>query len=183
MNINFVIASNLFNYRSANHLSLDEVSNMTDVSKNMLYKIEKGESNPTIATLFKLANGLHIPLSQLITHSDNIVSLIAEKDIIPIYNQDRTVGIYPYFPYNSENNFEMFKMKMEPNSKMSSVGHFNNSEEYIIMIKGELQIEINKDIYIVKENHAIHFESNEKHIYRNKTDEELILIATIQYKN
>ena len=141
---------------------------MTNISKNMLYKIEKGESNPTINTLFKLSNGLHIPLSQLISPNKDIVKLIEDKDIVPIYNQDKTVVIYPYFPYNPENDFEMFKMAMDPKSDMSSEGHFNNSKEYIIVVKGELELEINNKIYIVKENHAIQFISDEQHIYRNK---------------
>ncbi|WP_342351234.1 helix-turn-helix transcriptional regulator, partial [Staphylococcus kloosii] len=37
-------------YRKKNQLSLDKMSKLTNVSKNMLSQIERGESNPTITT-------------------------------------------------------------------------------------------------------------------------------------
>ena len=40
-------------------LTLDNVAEMTGVSKTMLGQIERGESSPTVATLWKLAGGLH----------------------------------------------------------------------------------------------------------------------------
>ena len=39
-------------------LSLEQVSALTGVSKTMLSQIESSKSIPTIATVFKIANGL-----------------------------------------------------------------------------------------------------------------------------
>ena len=40
--------------------SLDQTAAATGVSKAMLGQIERGESSPTVATLWKLAGGLHV---------------------------------------------------------------------------------------------------------------------------
>ena len=55
-----IIAENLKRIRKENKWSLDTVSDMTGVSKSMLGQIERGESSPTISTLWKIATGLHI---------------------------------------------------------------------------------------------------------------------------
>ncbi|TGV00162.1 XRE family transcriptional regulator, partial [Mesorhizobium sp. M8A.F.Ca.ET.173.01.1.1] len=93
-----IIAKNLATYRSKHQLSLDKMANLTGVSKNMLSQIEKGTSNPTITTLWKIANGLHLPLSQLTSTMHEPVDFVDESDIIPIV-EDK-VKIFPYFPYN-----------------------------------------------------------------------------------
>lgn len=52
------ISSNLKGYRENRNLSLDQLSDLTGVSKSMLRQIETGQSNPTITTIWKIANGL-----------------------------------------------------------------------------------------------------------------------------
>lgn len=61
--INQIIGENLKKARYDRELSLDKTSNLTGVSKAMLGQIERGESNPTVATLWKITNGLEITFS------------------------------------------------------------------------------------------------------------------------
>ncbi|WP_242495341.1 helix-turn-helix domain-containing protein [Salinicola tamaricis] len=49
--------------RQACRLSLDAAARETGVSKAMLGQIERGESTPTVATLWKIASGLRVPMS------------------------------------------------------------------------------------------------------------------------
>ena len=56
------IGERLKEIRKTRGLTLDAVSEMTDVSKPMLGQIERGQSSPTINTLWKISNGLKVPL-------------------------------------------------------------------------------------------------------------------------
>ena len=56
--INAVLAENLRRMRENRRLSLDAVARLTGVSKSMLGQIERGEVNPTVASLWKIAGGL-----------------------------------------------------------------------------------------------------------------------------
>ena len=58
--LNFVISQNLKRIREDMHWSLDKLSQETGVSKSMLGQIERGESNPTVATVWKISNGLKV---------------------------------------------------------------------------------------------------------------------------
>ena len=59
MNLNEIIAVNLKRLRAERGFSLGKLSELSGVSKVMLSQIEKGESNPTINTLWKIAGGLY----------------------------------------------------------------------------------------------------------------------------
>ena len=51
--------------RAERNLTLGQLSQVSGVSKAMLSDIEKGGSNPTINTIWKIANGLNVPYTRL----------------------------------------------------------------------------------------------------------------------
>lgn len=61
MNINSIIAENLKTLRTERNLSLGQLAELSGISKVMLSQIEKGDTNPTINTLWKIAKGLKVP--------------------------------------------------------------------------------------------------------------------------
>ena len=64
------IAGNLKALREARGLSLDQLADLTGVSKSMLRQIETGKSSPTIATIWKVANGLHVSFTSLLSQPE-----------------------------------------------------------------------------------------------------------------
>lgn len=65
MNDFSALGEKLKNTRNEMGLSLSKVSSMIGVSKTMLSQIERSESTPTIATVWKIANGLRIKFETL----------------------------------------------------------------------------------------------------------------------
>ena len=63
--MNMIVAKNIRRLREESKLSMDELSKLSGVSKNMLAQIERGEENPTISTLWKLSNGMKVPFDAL----------------------------------------------------------------------------------------------------------------------
>ena len=55
MEINTIIGNNLKKIRQEKKLTLDELAGITGVSKGMLSQIEKGTTNPTINTIWKIS--------------------------------------------------------------------------------------------------------------------------------
>lgn len=62
MEITSRIAANAKRLREEKKLTLDAAANLTGVSRSMLAQIEKGEVNPTISVLWKIANGYKVSL-------------------------------------------------------------------------------------------------------------------------
>ncbi|MBR4877443.1 MAG: helix-turn-helix transcriptional regulator [Rhodocyclaceae bacterium] len=60
------IARNLKAYRMMRGLAQEALALEADVDRTMVSKIERGVTNPSIATLLKLANRLEIRLSDLL---------------------------------------------------------------------------------------------------------------------
>ncbi|AVB76262.1 HTH-type transcriptional regulator SinR [Methanococcus maripaludis] len=80
-NPSHVISKNLKKIRNENGLSLDAVSKLTGVSKGMLGQIEREEVNPTITTILKIANGLKISFTSLLSEKEADVKTVELKKV------------------------------------------------------------------------------------------------------
>jgi len=169
--INKVISENLRNIRTKMNYSLDKVSELTGISKSMLGQIERGESTPTVTTLWKISNGLKISFSSLMECESNDTEIITQDKIPKLDDTSDGCTIYPFIPYSPEIKFESYIMDLAPRSIHSSEAHANANYEYVYVINGELGIDVNSTIHNVKENQMLKFNANSAHIYLNHSDQ------------
>ncbi|MCL2098733.1 MAG: helix-turn-helix domain-containing protein [Bacteroidales bacterium] len=56
--------------RKSKHLTIQELSDKIDIEYNNLIRIEKGRTNPTISTLYKIASELDVTLKEVVDIND-----------------------------------------------------------------------------------------------------------------
>lgn len=169
------IAVNLKRIRKSKNMSLDALAEKTGVSKSMLGQIERGESNPTVATIAKIVDGIRITFEELIYPKQESV-LIIDNDKLPLLKSEE--GVYQVrsiFPYDRHRNFEVYEMKIEPGEGCESFLKGEGSCEYILVVQGVLTLEIAEGIYEVAANHAIKLDAAKAHRYHNSGNRQLIL--------
>ena len=82
MELGKIIAFNLKRLRMERNLSQGQLAKEAGISKAMLSDIEKGGSNPTINTIWKIANGLNVPYTKLMDGIDDEATVVQRKDTI-----------------------------------------------------------------------------------------------------
>jgi XRE family transcriptional regulator, regulator of sulfur utilization len=170
-NIHKNIGENLRNIRRSRGLSLDMAAEATGVSKAMLGQIERGESNPTVTTLWKIASGLQISFSSLMAEKSSEVSFADTNQISPISENEGKYKVFPLFPFDPRKKFEMFIVEIAPGWKQISDKHNEGVEEYITIMTGEIEVIIGDRPYRITEGSALRFTADQKHSYRNTGDE------------
>lgn len=73
-NLTHYLATTLRTLRHQRGWSLSRLAEISGVSKAMLGQIERNESSPTVATLWKIATGLNVPFSVFISPPQAISS-------------------------------------------------------------------------------------------------------------
>jgi len=103
-------------------LSLSRTAELTGVSKAMLHQIERGDSSPTIATLWKLAKGFHLPLTafieDMIQTGDTFTP--ARKELISF---PESIGFHTVFPFDPVFGSETFLVTLEAEQTHTSNSH------------------------------------------------------------
>ncbi len=86
--LNELIAENLKDIRKGKGLSLEQVSSLTTISKSMLSQLERGEVNPTISTVYKLALGLKVPVTAFTADKPQPFFGTGKKEVDPLAGDD-----------------------------------------------------------------------------------------------
>jgi transcriptional regulator with XRE-family HTH domain len=166
-NLNLIIGNKLKDIRNKRNLSLDEMAKLTGVSKAMLGQIERGQSNPTVSTLWKIATGLKVSFSLFIDENQDDLKTICQNNIIPILEDNGKMRLYPIFPFDANKGFEIFTIELEPGCDHISVPHNDGVEEYIIVTEGQIEININDKKFTLQKGNSMKFMANKPHTYKN----------------
>lgn len=167
MNLNSVIAENLKRLRLGRNLSLGQLAELSEVSKVMLSQIEKGDTNPTINTIWKIAKGLNVPYTALIDKHENDAFVIKKSEAKEQTTEDGTYRVYCYYGNTPHRNFELFLLELDSGATYTSVGHSEKSQEYITVLEGELLLSTNNQNYLLKIEDSICFSSATPHTYKS----------------
>jgi XRE family transcriptional regulator, regulator of sulfur utilization len=178
--IHLILAKNLKTLREKKKLSLERVAELTGVSKTMIGQIERGESSPTITTIWKIANGLKISFTSLINNPQPDTKIVSKSDIQTLTEDNGKYRVYPYFPFEDDRRFEIYSVEIENGGYLSSDPHREGTEEFITVFEGELTVHINNDEYTVKSGDSIKFKADRPHTYHN-SGETLTRLSMIIY--
>lgn len=165
------IGGRLKKIRTNRHLTLDDTAKITGVSKPMLGQIERGQSIPTITTLWKIATGLKAPLSSFLEEQQRpeytVVDISQEE---AISEDDGRMRACPLFPYDPIRNVEIFHIEFLAGCRHMSEKHDDGVEEYILVQTGALQLVLNGQEIVIAENQSIRFRADILHSYNNPFD-------------
>lgn len=181
--LNVLIGNNLMKLRKERGCSLDQVAQLSNVSKSMLSQIEKGKKTPTVTTLWKIASGLNVSTSLLMDNPKPEVNYVSCKDLIPLVENNGNFKAFPLLPFNTETYFEVYQMHIAPNSEHKSNPHTSKVKEYVFISEGKLTIDVNNTKYSVANNEALVFPGDIKHTYINDTAKSAKAFVLIAYPN
>ncbi len=150
--------------RNEQKLSLEELAHKTGVSKLTLGKIERGETNPTLAVIWKITKGLSIPLSRLMVAGEPVaVARCGEGFAV---DEGQAWHLETMFRYTKETGMEMHRACLRSNSIYEPEAHHEGAIELVTVMKGKVSIQVENDVYELNEFDSIQFEANKKHIYK-----------------
>ncbi|WP_100373549.1 helix-turn-helix domain-containing protein [Bacillus sp. FJAT-45037] len=179
--ISKLIGGRLKSIRTKHGYSLDQLSKQTGVSKPMLGQIERGESNPTVGTLWKIAKGLNVSFTSFLEEEQAGVTVVKRQEIEPLTGHDESFRVYPLFPKPLDKPFEIFSFSLEPGTSNQSEGHQVGVEEYLIVEDGVLELFVGEKRYELNKGQAIHFQADEVHHYKNLSNEQKCLVTMFIY--
>ncbi|MDK8189844.1 XRE family transcriptional regulator [Paenibacillus sp. UMB7766-LJ446] len=181
--INLIVAENFKQLREKRKMSLDAVAKVSGVSKSMLGQVERGEVNPTISTVWKIANGLKISFTELINRPEAEYEEVKMEVIQPLLEDEGHFRNYPFFLFDSERRFEIYYLELDAGSNLTSDPHPAGTQEFITVFSGKLQVSVNNETLCAETGGGIRFNADKVHRYQNIGEEICRLNMVIYYPN
>lgn len=162
--LNQQLGQHLRQCRQARGWSLDQAAEACGVSKAMLGQIERGESSPSVVTLWKIAAGFRLSYTSLLAPLDSLsqpVELPAESAV------SAGIRVTSLLPFCAETGYELMLVELPVGCCYQSVPHEPGALEQIMPLDPGLSIWLAGAWQAWLPGQALRFAADQPHGYRN----------------
>lgn len=173
--------------RETRNLSLEDLAERANLKVDGIEKIENGELIPGLTPLIKIARALGVRLGTFLDDQQDIGPVITrkdeEKEITRFSDKDKPnqsdLDFYSLAQNKSGRHMEPFMIDIYPSSEDGIKLSSHEGEEFIYVMKGEVEIIYGKDTHVLKEGESIYYDSIVKHHVHSHGTEAAKILAVV----
>lgn len=171
--------------RIAQKITLNTLSEITELSAGFLSRLERGETNASISNLIAISTALHIPLRdffedpQAPTGPEYILTRAQDRrSKTPLvargYTYRLSSGDLP------DQQMSAFELTFPPGHKVHPKLVKHEGEEVLYLLEGTIEFVIGSDTFVMNPGDCVHFNCEQSHMGRNigKTPARLLMVVT-----
>jgi len=157
--------------RRQKKIRLRELSSETKLSIGALSQIERGIMRPSLSSMILIAHSLQTPMGDFFDPAESIFhknpnGFFIKKGKEKLIHSSK--GVHTYLLYHDPHfGVEIVKNVFEPSATTGQKKYQHEGEEWGMVLKGLLKVELEDEIYILNEGDSIHFKSNIPHRHIN----------------
>lgn len=164
------LGQTILRLRTADKLSLGELSEMSGVAKSMISQIEKNETNPSLATLSRLSLALGTSVEAMVSKDDAqeaLVEKLSTKDIPLLRSEDGLCELRIIGSIDTVQWVQWYDFKAEPRGTLESSPHPDGSIENLSVLEGKIKVEIGQQSWTAKAGETLRYRGDREHKLTN----------------
>lgn len=168
----FRIGEKIRAQRQQRRLTLQELSELTSLSKPLLSQIENEQVVPPLGTLLKISRGLKVDIHFFFEEEGNRQKLVLTRgeDLRPdlqrqaVNTENRPYTYHSLAPGMRQKHMEPFLVEVE-NSHWDDKLFFRHEgeEEFLYVLEGEIDLHYGTEIHRVKSGDSVYYDSSQPH--------------------
>ncbi|WP_200956725.1 XRE family transcriptional regulator [Thermococcus barophilus] len=159
------LARNIRRLREEKGLSLTELAEKAGISKSTLSSLEAGKTNPTISTLWAIADALGVPFGALIGSEKDME---VEEEGVSVRLIEQSEGI------------EVYLMRLNAKSIRKAEPHPQGVKEHVLVVKGSVLVGSLDAPKLVSAVEKITFRGDQPHVYV-ALEKPALLVVVVDY--
>lgn len=154
--------------RQDRKLSLEAVANLSGVSRSMVSQIERGESSPTIATLWNLTRALQVDFAGLLEEAEakERIDVLRNQDVPAINNMGQGCQIRILSPPEDAGGHEVYDIRFQPDGILDSQPHSRGAQEQLTVLEGTVQVTSGNVEQLLHQGDTARYAADIKHSIR-----------------
>ncbi len=149
--------------------TIQELAEMSRVSSNMISRIERGLTTPSVEILMKLADALGLSISYFVEEAEkgSTVIFTPAGQGEPIFFFEDKHQITSLTQGLRDPGFSVFVDTLEPGCDSGEGGMVHTGEEFAMVLEGRLEFIIEGETYQLDVGDSIGFKASLPHRWRN----------------
>lgn len=157
--------------RKAYSLSLSELSEQSGVAKSIISQIERNETNPTLATIWRLSQALDISIERVLQTSEDepFLAKTSRGDTPMLVSDDGKCRLAIIGWIKTVEWLQWYDFLAEPGGVLESEPHQRGSVECLSVLEGELEVEVAGAIETARAGDTLRYRCDKPHLIRNRS--------------
>lgn len=182
MDLNRAVAENIKRIRKSKKLSIERTAELSGVSRSMLGQIERGEANPSVAILGKLAAALKVPAADLMENDEfQPLLLVREQDTKPCRLDSGKTVLRPSFPYDPVTRQESWFLDLYISARYDPPAGVPGSVCHATVLSGTVELTAEGETYRLLERDALRLPADRPCAFENRSNTTARLLLVYQY--
>jgi transcriptional regulator with XRE-family HTH domain len=155
--------------RKAYNLSLSELSQQSGVAKSIISQIERNETNPTLATIWRLAQALDVSIERVLQSAadEPFLEKTSKADTPILVSDDGRCKLAIIGWIKTVEWLQVYDFSAEPGGVLESEAHQRGSVESLSLHEGELSVEVGGVVETVRAGETLRYRCDRAHVIRN----------------
>lgn len=161
------LAHNLRDWRTRRGWTQADLAARAGLSKGMLVQIEQSQTNPSIATLCKLANALGVALPRLVEVGDEPrIRRVGREDVAWLWQgRTRTSGAGLIGGIEAPVPVELWEWRMGPSDTYEALAHPAGTREILYALEGRVSVTVEGTEVTIARGEGAVFQADRPHRY------------------
>ncbi|WP_186417070.1 XRE family transcriptional regulator [Bosea sp. CS1GBMeth4] len=154
--------------RKAYNLSLSELAEQSGVAKSIISQIERNETNPTLATIWRLSQALDVSIERVLSTNEEeaFIEKIARSDTPILVSEDGKLRLAIIGWIKTVEWLQWYEVSAEPGGELDSEGHQRGSIESLSVSSGEFEVEVGGITQRARAGETLRYRCDRQHVVR-----------------
>lgn len=151
--------------RKAYNLSLSELAEQSGVAKSIISQIERNETNPTLATIWRLSQALDVSIERVLADTDDepIIQKQTRADTPILVSDDGKVRLTIIGWIKTVEWLQWYQLSADPGGTLEADGHQRGSVECLSVMSGEAEVRVGGVTETVRAGETLRYRCDRPH--------------------
>ena len=164
------LGKTILRLRTADKMSLGDLSESSGVAKSMISQIEKNETNPSLATLSRLSQALGTSVEAIVSQGNDGSSLVQKtsvQDTPLLTSEDGLCELRIIGSIDTVQWVQWYDFRAKPGGILESSPHPDGSVENLTILSGEVQVDVEDESWTARAGETLRYRADRPHKVTN----------------
>lgn len=157
-------------HRGTQGMSLGDLARASGLSKTILAKIEAGDGNPSLETLWRISRALRVPLGEVLGEDEGPRMRVIRHGAGEELHADSGMSAWLLHADGRERRTEVFELRFDAGVEQHAEAHLPGTEELIVCTRGRMRVGPAGQQAELEAGDAVWFASDVPHGYAGLRD-------------
>jgi electron transfer flavoprotein alpha subunit len=156
---------------------LEEAARALEVSPLGLERIEKDEEAPSVSFLLRASQLFRVDPAPFLSQAEG--ARADRKREESFLKRTQSYSYRTLTPGAERKHLRAFRVAIDPGRDHRMVEYRHEGEEFVLVLRGEVEVKVGEDIQTLREGDSLHFDGSIPHHLRNPSGEKADLVVVL----